>query len=1004
MRPVRSDSLHLETASLPSNSSIAHDRASMSPSFSLASTPAVNPEPAYIAAAAASQIVTSEYQSQHQDWYEDEGTAHPNGIALVAPASLALVNAFLDRILFNFLASARSTTLAALRPAIAEVLKPRLAKDAIAGADEELQEFLGGDEDDEYAAYLDEPESASEWDVDLVWKRTRLRCMVYTRLGDMEEEDEEHYIETEHLEDMAASRRFATDDGIVSPPVAIFLTSILEFLGEHALVIASEAAYRRMDGPPRSETRRPSIPPRLVVEETDMEKVALDSRLGRLWRSWRKLLRSPRTSISRVLSRESFGQRGIKGRSSNSTSRKSSFGTVDGGACHAGSDQTPSVAEVLTAPEPTLIPLPVTEHDIAEIEVPGYRFNAVAIHAGARATNGSHPRPFSLFIPSEPNDEPMTPGGSSELETPTLSKPAIPLHMRHAAPKRLHRAQSLPALRTAFLMARAEDEADLVTPTQPRASPEAAVESQSVSGEESASVEDAPPHAQDIPAMHQVAASTINISADATAENNEEAVATSSRTSFSETAFKPDAKAKAIDPSLLPATKLVKATRPPELTSISALKGSVLNAISQHAARELQAPLGASMGDEAGKGMRSDSGDIREGKASTVLPKETFQESTKDSQTNGAIKESVVAVDPLRIAPRRRHGAPLDVQTAGTGEVSPMGLAPIVSGEVSPIEPSDDEEPGVDRRARFRSQLGTQEDGVDDMVIIGYQAPEVLGNLEAANPDYSTAKSSPRSVNGRQRGVDGPTEEDFAKDEKREGIVVLDDSALSESIRSSSASTLSGKDLQVDGTILSKRFGTPSSDNGAPPLLAPLQEMMEAAHDSSDEASTVSAGYPEPPINHSPTKNRSSSGNGSDLRRQLPTVNTRPNVERASVQRISASPGTPHSRSSEGSNRELRSTQAVSPALSPVSTRVKGRASSNAAETVRETMASRASSNASKSTVEDGLRPSAGQISDKQRSFERLINSDETIQYTLTPQSVRQIEVWVIGYARSAGH
>ena len=88
-----------------------------------------------------------------------------------------------------------------------EVLKPRLAKDAIDGADTELQEFLGGGDDEELSAFHNGHESRGKWDLHLVWRRTRLRCMVYTRLGDMEEDDEEMYIERERMEDANEDHR-----------------------------------------------------------------------------------------------------------------------------------------------------------------------------------------------------------------------------------------------------------------------------------------------------------------------------------------------------------------------------------------------------------------------------------------------------------------------------------------------------------------------------------------------------------------------------------------------------------------------------------------------------------------------------------------------------------------------------------------------------------------------------------------------------------------------------
>ncbi|PHH69115.1 hypothetical protein CDD83_5830 [Cordyceps sp. RAO-2017] len=152
----------------------------------------VSPEPEFIAGSAAAQIVTNDHDSHAGTWYDQNGIEPPSDPAIVSPLALQLVNAFLDQLLFNFLQVARSANLSALRPAVSDVLKPNLARDAISSADEELREYLGsGDEDDFAALPSDAAASPRDWDVELVWKRTRLRCMVYSSLGDMEEEDED---------------------------------------------------------------------------------------------------------------------------------------------------------------------------------------------------------------------------------------------------------------------------------------------------------------------------------------------------------------------------------------------------------------------------------------------------------------------------------------------------------------------------------------------------------------------------------------------------------------------------------------------------------------------------------------------------------------------------------------------------------------------------------------------------------------------------------------------
>ena len=311
---------------------------SVSGGAAFASPPSANPEPAYIAASAASQIITTDYQNRTVDWFEDRPEKGDSESAVVSPASLSLVNAFLDQLLFSFLASARSTSIAALRPAVSEVLKPRLAKDAISGADQELQEFLGGGDEEELSAFHNGLESRAQWDLQLAWKRTRLRCMVYTRLGDMEEEEEEVFVNSEPA-DEEGLRRLSRDVGIISPAAAIFLTSILEFIGEQVLMIAGEAAYLRVEANKLNgradDASSSSEALRVVVEDLDTEKLAFNTTFGRLWRSWKKRVR-----ISSML--------GAKTTSREFNSGKGTLSPT--GSQQPDSKKRPSVADILETP------------------------------------------------------------------------------------------------------------------------------------------------------------------------------------------------------------------------------------------------------------------------------------------------------------------------------------------------------------------------------------------------------------------------------------------------------------------------------------------------------------------------------------------------------------------------------------------------------------------------------------------------------------------------------
>ncbi|KAH7262171.1 hypothetical protein BKA59DRAFT_386375 [Fusarium tricinctum] len=390
--------------------SISSDRPSTI-AHSLMSPPlSVSPSAAFIAASAASQIVTNDHDSHADTWYDQHGIEPASDPALVSAEALQLVNSFLDQLLFNFLSRSHATTLANLRPAVSEVLKPKLAKDAVNNADEELREYLGeGDEED---FVPDQGDKARDWDLELVWKRTRLRCMVYSSLGDMEEEDEDLHMEQENLE--IGANEPASE--VISPAVAIFLTSVLEYMGELTLTVAGQAAYHRLRAKFQKEvnegTRNPTdVADRIVVEEQDMERVALDRTLGRLWRGWKKRIRSPNIDLNgRPFSRASNGHL-----------RQDSVFSDSPALSRVATRETEAEAEAQNeAVEPSKIALPMKENDVDEIEVPGLAYNSDEDDEEAEAEDEevSGRRPKSLLI--------LPLGIIQGLPTPTLSQPNTP--------------------------------------------------------------------------------------------------------------------------------------------------------------------------------------------------------------------------------------------------------------------------------------------------------------------------------------------------------------------------------------------------------------------------------------------------------------------------------------------------------------------------------------------------------------------------------------------------
>jgi hypothetical protein len=325
----------------------------------------IRPLPAYIAPSVASQTVTDNHNAQLRQDHGGDSTPDELENAVFSEQALSLLNGFLDHILFAILAAARSPSLTAIRPAISDILKPRLAREAGEAADEELQGLLSAEDDEGLPAF--DSKAVNRWDVEKVWKRTRLRVMVYTRLGELEDEDEERYVQQERGLSMDADE----DDeaSLVSWASAIFLTSVIEYIAEQTLMIAGQAAFTRTAAKAQKSQQLDDSEilglERLIIEEPDVEKIALNSALGRLWRTWRKRARSSLQPLSPL----SPG-RGVRSMSSLTSlhRRQDSYATLNELVRGEPSvpEYTPTETEIAAN-----IPLPANDNDVNEIEVPG---------------------------------------------------------------------------------------------------------------------------------------------------------------------------------------------------------------------------------------------------------------------------------------------------------------------------------------------------------------------------------------------------------------------------------------------------------------------------------------------------------------------------------------------------------------------------------------------------------------------------------------------------------
>ena len=259
--------------------------------FTLIQPPHIELAPAYVAAAAASELV-SQLRIGPRRGTGDDASAEERRTAIMTEDALVSLNYFLDFLVFNILALARSSALDPIRAAVEHIVKGRLGKQAVKSGENELEELIN--EDDE-TGLQDEHTLGVQWDADLVWRRTRLKIMTYMRLSEVEDDDEEDGLEEELAQDESQrTNRFSQRAGLFA---TIFLTSALERIAEQCIKDASEGAYNRISvsRPGTRDGFQDEEMEYLVVTEQDVKKLALSQLVGRLWRQWKHTLPRPTT-------------------------------------------------------------------------------------------------------------------------------------------------------------------------------------------------------------------------------------------------------------------------------------------------------------------------------------------------------------------------------------------------------------------------------------------------------------------------------------------------------------------------------------------------------------------------------------------------------------------------------------------------------------------------------------------------------------------------------------
>ncbi|KTW28166.1 hypothetical protein T552_02025 [Pneumocystis carinii B80] len=211
-------------------------------------------EPTYISHEAALSVILSSIT----EFKDTSFTVSLN----FSPQVLGLINEFLDYILFIFIKTSESIEISDLKNAILNELPTPLGVEAISEAEAELQTYI----DNEPL----EKKQNSKINKDIsrnfveIWKRVRVKCMVYSTLGNQEKDDFPVAL---------------WSDESISPSVSIYITSVLEFIAEYMLLVIGNACHRRL-----SETKN-SYP---FIEEIDLnEGFKYDQAILSLWNRWK---------------------------------------------------------------------------------------------------------------------------------------------------------------------------------------------------------------------------------------------------------------------------------------------------------------------------------------------------------------------------------------------------------------------------------------------------------------------------------------------------------------------------------------------------------------------------------------------------------------------------------------------------------------------------------------------------------------------------------------------
>ena len=971
--------------------SVASDRPSVFKYPSLLSPPtASRPDPAYIAASAASQIITNDQDPQSFELAVDVDPSSSGEPALVMPAALALVNSFLDQLLYNILCAARSTSLASLKPAVSEVLRPTLAREVIAGAEEELHEYLGRGIDEDQSGYYDGQDPTVEWDLDAAWRQARLRCMIYSSLGDMEGEDEEIFAEEDQHSSLGdAYGHSISGPDLVSPAVAIFLTSILEFIGEQILILAGHAASQRAQARKRDANTHDDAFPlielseRLVVDELDAEKVALNPIFGRLWRAWRKRLRSPSASFTRSMSRESTLPR-RRQLSHASSSRRSSVETAEGPSTVLDHPQTTSLTEVpeeeVAATIAANIALPMSDNDVEEIEVPGLATSQSTTRAASpfeRVEGKKRPRSLTTHRLLSRG---LSISGISRSHVPDISE----LATSPAERARRTRSSSLPTPRPTPLNFSTEDIVDEPAFFTPLQSPDRL----------QASSSDAPDMQNQL---------TSNNSIDGHMSNSAELdQLRSTQSGKDEQVLQPShphtpienlprdnvsvlANAAGLDPGVKADGLRVRtpAGRPslerliiePDEPTAEEMDGTTVEEVPY--ARNVPPGIAGSASDFTGN--ISDNPELSQIRSE-------IESDTRSVSPLESLETDVRPIQPVKDRQSIERESSADSSAIGVARTSNV---PILPSNSTPFASTGSERYGPGYQNERAIGLVDLRNGVI------HEEPAMEGTGDGSGDKRDTPQlhkshdspTLPHSAGAQEEttmvttGTGTPDQRDVTREPVTRGSAV-------EPFRGPLRQATKGSGKTSDKALPSEPIPDgPSSALHSASSTPPYDRLSEIEAEPETVSSTLLS------------KNLSAGRITPDQRHRVSSATSGVPADRASVQRVFTPPSTPREATtarpwrSDSFGKGQRPVQLTGPGAPHVSHKLKNLMSRTQEEQEKHTSKGPISEDDDSTLVSGKYSRTVVKPKSKEKSFEQLMNSDETIQYTLTPPNMREMEV-----------